>query len=40
MPAKKGSASKKKLAPGKTQQKVKPLMKFTRPVDKDSPVFS
>jgi hypothetical protein len=38
MPTKKTRTSKKKLAPGKKQQKVKPLkdFHFTKPVDKPS----
>jgi hypothetical protein len=37
MPTKKANASKKKLAPGKKAQEVKPLMKFTQPVNKPTP---
>jgi hypothetical protein len=41
MPTKKASTSKKKLAPAKKQQKVKPLkdFHFTTPVSKPSPIF-
>ena len=40
MPAKKSGASKKKLAPGKKAQKIKPLTQdihFTKPTDVPSP---
>jgi len=41
MPTKKASTSKKKLAPAKKQQNVKPLkdFHFTTPVSKPSPIF-